>query len=208
MVQKWMFGESHHAYGRLSVCGMWPPSATCRRMRQWPKFGNDTMACRPMRSMCSSTTRGWRVACKRLRQDHVVEGVVRIVGEVGVGVALDHRETLGDAFVDALARQLDAAAVDAAPLAEQAQQFAVAAADVEHARARRHHVGDQQQIDARAARRAGGLRHGEIALETGQHRHLSPRLEAARLGRRRRGSRARWRTAPARRAGRRRGPCR
>ena len=51
-----------------------------------------------------------------LRQDHVVEGVVGIVGEVGVGVALDHGETLGDAFVDAFARELDAAPVDAARL--------------------------------------------------------------------------------------------
>ena len=68
-----------------------------------------------------------------LRQDDVVERIVGIVGKIGVGVALDHRQALGDAFVDALARQLDAAAVDAALLAEDAQQFAVAAADVQHA---------------------------------------------------------------------------
>ena len=64
MLQKWMFGVSYHAYGRFSVRGMWPPRAICRRIRQWPKLGNDTIACRPIRSMCSSTTRGWRVACK------------------------------------------------------------------------------------------------------------------------------------------------
>ena len=93
---------------------------------------------------------------QRLRQDHVVEGVVGIIGEVGVGVALDHRQPLGDAFVDALARQLDAAAVDAASLAEHPQQLAVATADVEHPRAVRHHLGNQQQVDARAARRARG----------------------------------------------------
>ena len=34
---------------------------------------------------------------------------------------------------------------------QQPQQFAVAAADVEHARAGRHHVGDQQMIDAHVA---------------------------------------------------------
>ena len=55
---------------------------------------------------------------QRLRQDHIVEGVVGIVDEVGVGVALHHRQPLGDAAVDALARQLDAAAVDAAALQE------------------------------------------------------------------------------------------
>src|SRR5450830_985849 len=38
-------------------------NSNCIRTCQWPKFGNDTTARRPMRSMCSSTTRGWRVAC-------------------------------------------------------------------------------------------------------------------------------------------------
>jgi len=59
---------------------------------------------------------------QRLRQDHVVEGVVRIVGQVGVGVALDHGEPLRHAFVDALARQLDAAPVDAAALAKMSER--------------------------------------------------------------------------------------
>ena len=49
-----------------------------------------------------------------LRQDHIVEGIVGIIDQIGVGVALHHRQTLGDAAVDALARQFDAAAVDAA----------------------------------------------------------------------------------------------
>src|SRR5262249_11773789 len=86
-------------------------------------------------------------------------------------------QPLGDAFVDALARQFDAAAVDAAAF-QKPQQFTVAAADVEHARAVRHHVGDGQQVDARAARTARGLGHGEIVFETGQHAH-SPRACAA-----------------------------
>ena len=93
---------------------------------------------------------------QRLRQDHVVERVVGIVGEIGVGVALDHGEALGDAFVDALARQFDAAAVDAARL-QELEQLAVAAADVEHARAGLDHLGDQQMVDARAARRRAPL---------------------------------------------------
>src|SRR5882724_3548457 len=80
-----------------------------------------------------------------LRQDHVVEGVVGIIDEVGVGVTLHHRKPLGDAAVDALARQLDAAAVDAARL-EQLQQIAIAAADVEHLRAAFDHLGHQQMV--------------------------------------------------------------
>src|SRR5436305_1041540 len=54
-----------------------------------------------------------RLQC--LRQDNVIESVVGIVFEVGVGVALDHREPLGHAFIDALARQLDAAAPSRKP---------------------------------------------------------------------------------------------
>ena len=40
----------------------------------------------------------------RLRQDDEVEAVVRIVFEVGVGVALHYGQTLGDTLVHALAR--------------------------------------------------------------------------------------------------------
>jgi hypothetical protein len=100
-----------------------------------------------------------------LRQDHVVESVIRIVRQVGVGVALDHRKALGDAFVDAFSRQLDPAAVDIACLRQQPQQLAVAATDVEHFRTALDHVGDDQQVDARAAGRARRLGHGEIAFE-------------------------------------------
>ena len=71
-----------------------------------------------------------------LGQDDEVEGIVGIVGEVGVGVALDHGEAVGDAVVHALLGELDAAGVDAVVLGEVVQQRAVAAADVEHAGAR------------------------------------------------------------------------
>src|SRR5262249_12553171 len=96
------------------------------------------------------------------------------VDEVGIGVALDDREALGDALVDALARQLDAAAVDAAPLGEDAQQLAVAAAHVEHLRARLHHVSDHQEVDAAVARDARALRHGQIAVDACEHGHARP----------------------------------
>ena len=91
------------------------------------------------------------------RQDGVVEGLVGIVGEVAVGVALDHGEAARHAGVDALARQLDAAPVDGLGVGEQLQQRAVAAADVEHARARLHHLGDQQVVDAMRRRGCGAL---------------------------------------------------
>src|SRR5215470_9273556 len=103
-----------------------------------------------------------------LRQHHVVEGVVRVVDKVGVGVALDHRKALGDALVDAFARQLDAAPVDAAAL-QELQKLAVAAADIEHARARLDHVGHHEMVDAGIAGPPCGLRHGEIAAGSRQH---------------------------------------
>ena len=83
-----------------------------------------------------------------LRQDHEIEGVVGIIGEIGVGVALNDREALGHAVVDALLRQLDAPPVDVALFGEQAKQLAVAAADVEHARPRRDHLRTRSEVDA------------------------------------------------------------
>jgi hypothetical protein len=97
-----------------------------------------------------------------LRQHDVIKSVVRIVGEIGVGVTLDHGEALGDALVDTFARQLDAAPVDATAL-QQLEEFAVAAADIEHARPGIDHVGDEQMVDAEIAGAAGGLRHRQIA---------------------------------------------
>ena len=57
----------------------------------------------------------------RQAQDRVVEGLVGIVVEVAVGVALDHREAAGHAGVDALARQLHAAAVGGLGVGEELQ---------------------------------------------------------------------------------------
>src|SRR6478752_8229001 len=68
-----------------------------------------------------------------LRKNDVVECIVGIVGKVGVGIALNHREPLSHRIVDALARQFDAAAIDTAQL-EQAQQLAIATPDVQYAR--------------------------------------------------------------------------
>ena len=90
---------------------------------------------------------------------------------------------LGDAFVHALARQLDAAPVDAALLAEQPQQLAVAApmSSTFAPGATMSATSTRSTREPPGARAA--VRHGEIALETRQHRHLiAPRLEAARLG--------------------------
>src|SRR5690606_18751158 len=75
--------------------------------------------------------------------------------------ALDDCETFRDACVHALARNLDAAAVDALGFDEQPQEFAVAGADVEHARAGLHHLGDQHMVDSPGGGFVVAAQHGQ-----------------------------------------------
>ena len=107
---------------------------------------NDTMPKRPIRSMFSSTRRGLAHRLDGLREDHVVERAVRVDREVGVAVALHHRQALADAFVHARRAELDAARVDALGAREKGEQRTVRAADVEHPRMRLDQRRDQAQI--------------------------------------------------------------
>src|SRR5690242_10593679 len=91
-----------------------------------------------------------------LRQDDVVEGVVRIVAEIRVGVALDHSQPLRHAFVHALPREFDTASVDTAAFAQKLEQFPVTATDVENLCAALDHLGNKNQVDTRTAGGAGG----------------------------------------------------
>src|SRR6185312_12520212 len=69
------------------------------------------------------------------------------------------------ASIDAGLTDLHPAAVDPLGMDEMVQQRTVAAADIEHPRLRRDHLGDQLQIDADAARRRGGAgSRGNIAV--------------------------------------------
>ena len=81
-------------------------------------------------------------------QDGVVEGIVGVVGEIAVGVALDHGEPARHAGIDPLALDLDAAPIHSLGVGQELQQRAVAAPHVEHARALRHHLGDQEVVGA------------------------------------------------------------
>src|SRR5262249_55018583 len=67
----------------------------------------------------------------------------------------------GDAFVDTLARQLDAAAVDRARNRQEPQQLAVATADVKHLSPALDHLGDEYQVNAGSAGIAGDISRGE-----------------------------------------------
>ena len=88
--------------------------------------------------------RAWivgRLQC--LAEDHIVEGIRRIIFEVGVGVALDGRQAVAHAGVHAGLAQLDAAPVDLLGFPQMLQQRAIPAADIQHAAGGLHHVGDQ-----------------------------------------------------------------
>ena len=83
-----------------------------------------------------------------LAQDDVVEGLGRVGLKVGVGVALDDRETLAYAGVDAGVADLQAAAIDPFEVDQVVEQRSVAAAHIKHTAFRSHHVGDDLQVDA------------------------------------------------------------
>ena len=57
-----MFSVSYHSAGSDGVRGM-PPASSAARTRQWPKFGNVTIASRPTRSISASARSGRTRAC-------------------------------------------------------------------------------------------------------------------------------------------------
>ena len=88
-----------------------------------------------MRSRCSSTCAGFSVAWMvwlRITKSNTWPGYSR---QIGVGVALHHRQAARHAGIHILLRQFDAASVHALGADQIFQQRAVAAADIQHARA-------------------------------------------------------------------------
>src|SRR5215510_13129663 len=109
----------------------------------------------------------------RQAQDGVIEGGIGVVDQVAIGIALDHGQPTRHTGVDAFAAHLDAAAIDVLGVGEQLQERAVAAADVEHARAGLDHFRDQQMVDPVGAGLAGGEHQLFLAA------NARPRLAAA-----------------------------
>jgi hypothetical protein len=99
-----------------------------------------------------------------LRQDDVIECIIGVVAEIGVCVALDHSQSLGNAFIHAFARQFNAAAVDPAAFTQKPQQFSVATSDVEHFCTALDHLCDQYQVDAGASGRSRHTLDGQIGI--------------------------------------------
>jgi len=110
-----------------------------------------------------------------------LSAVLVVLAYVGVGIALDDRQAAGDAFVDALLADLDAAAVDAARHLEKLQELSVAAADVEDARARLDQLGDRQMVDPGRDREIINIELGLADLATIEKR-LDKTARTARSG--------------------------
>ena len=89
-----------------------------------------------------------------LAQDHDVEDLRRIFGEIGVRVALDDGKAARHAGVDVLLGQFQSAAVHLLGRRQMFEQRAVAAADVEHPRAVWDHFGDSRQVGTQACHHA------------------------------------------------------
>ena len=127
---------SYQRSGRLSVFGILPAEQKLRAHAPMSEIreGHDGTLADAEQLLEHVARRVGRL--DGLAQDRIVEGEVRVVDEVGVGVALDHRQALRHAVVHPGLGELDAARVDAPLLGEHAEQRAVAAADIEHARVR------------------------------------------------------------------------
>ena len=143
-----MFGVSCHGRSQAGVTGIRPVLTSCQRTSQWPKFGKTHHRARGDAQHLAQHDARLLHRLKRARQHHVVECAVRIVREVGVGIAMHHRHAVRHRADHLGHVDLDAARVAAFGARQMIDQHAVAAADVEHARAGRDHLGDQPEIDA------------------------------------------------------------
>ena len=80
---------------------------------------------------------------QRAAQHDVIERAVRVMFQVGVGVAVHHRKAMRDRVGDGRHVQLDAARVAAAGAEQVLDHVAVTAADIQHAAAGCDHLAHQ-----------------------------------------------------------------
>ncbi len=139
---------------------MRPLASNWLRTSQWPKLGKLTTA-RVRDSQHLAQHFAWPLyGLKGARQHHIIEAAVGIVGQVGVGVAVHHRQAVRNGAGHQGHVDLDAASVAALGLEQMVDQHAVAAADVQNASTRLDHVGDQRQIDPHVLGDEADLAHG------------------------------------------------
>jgi chemotaxis regulatin CheY-phosphate phosphatase CheZ len=83
-----------------------------------------------------------------LAQHDDVESAVRVGFEIAIGIALNDRQAVANARIDARLAQLDAAPINALVTCQIGKQRAIAATNVKDARLRLDHVGNQPEIPA------------------------------------------------------------
>src|SRR5689334_6221760 len=83
-----------------------------------------------------------------LAKNHVVKGLVWIIGETLIDVALIHGHPTGDRALDFRAYDLDTSSIHVLVLLKPLQQLTFAAADIEHARVGLHQLADDGVIAA------------------------------------------------------------
>ena len=83
-----------------------------------------------------------------LREDHVIEGLVGIVGQPFVDIALEYADAARDRLLHFGAGDFHAARVHALIAGQPLQQFAFAAAQVEHLGVGLHNLADDGVVAA------------------------------------------------------------
>jgi len=153
-------GRVYQLSGKISVTASRSEQQLQDGCRQWTKFGNEMMGCRPMRRCSDHLARPPRAPAGVCRQRSRIERRVRIVAQVGVGVPGSPRD-LGDALVTRLHARSRCRARRTPALFSRSSSSRhpqpTSAAAIRSTIAR-----NQQDVDART-RRARGLRQGQVA---------------------------------------------
>src|SRR5690349_12465675 len=84
-----------------------------------------------------------------LTENYEVEGLIGVVGQPRLDIALISRNTARDCSLDFFRINLDSLRLDAFLLQQPTEQFAVAATQVEDGRAGRDHLGYQGEVRSR-----------------------------------------------------------
>ena len=126
------------------------PASSATAWRQWPKFGKLTTPWRATRAISRRIPSTLCIACSVCDSTTVSNMPVGEQTQPGVQVLLHDIDTLLDTERDVIVVDLDAVAAARLGVAQVRKQRTVAAAEIEHAAARRDPVGDLREVDPQA----------------------------------------------------------
>ena len=154
----WMFCVSYQLTGKCRVTGMRPSHSSDSAHPPVREVGEADERLAPDPQQFVEHQVGPLGGLQRLAEDRVVERAVGIIGQVAVGVALDHRQARARRTRSTSAGSISMPRASTPLLvAQRRHQRAVAAADIEHARARRDVGGDHREV--------GRARRGSVTVE-------------------------------------------